>query len=212
MTPAVKICGITRAADALHAEALGAAAVGFIFYPKSPRYLEPDSARDISDLLGPFVARVGVFVNETAGHISETARSARLTAVQYHGDTDPRTIADATGLRVIMAFRIGPGFDPASIRETGADACLLDACVPGQYGGTGETCDWDTARACTPFGRVILAGGLHSGNVTEAVRRVRPWGVDVSSGVESAPGVKDHNKMRAFFRALDDTGTSESCT
>ena len=210
--PVVKICGITRADDALHAEALGADAVGFIFYPKSPRYLDPDSAREISDLLGPFIARVGVFVNETAGHIAAVARSAGLTAIQYHGDSDPRTIADATGLRVIMAFQVGSGFDPARIGDMEADACLLDACVKGQYGGTGVTCDWDTALACTQFGRIILAGGLHSGNIAEAIKRVRPWGVDVSSGVESAPGVKDHDKMRAFLRALDKTGVSESCT
>ncbi len=203
---AVKICGITRPEDARLAEDCGAAAVGFVFHPPSPRYIEPGKAKAISDGLGPFVTRVGVFVNEPAERIRAIAAEAGLDAIQLYGDEPPSYVAGLLGLRIIRAFRVGPEFDPKTPSDWPADAYLLDACEPGAYGGTGRTCDWDTARACAERYRIILAGGLAPDNVGAAVRAVQPWGVDVSSGVESSPGVKDHDAVRAFFAAVRNSG------
>lgn len=202
----VKICGIMRAEDALAAETCGADAVGFVFYPESPRYIEPAKAAKISAGLGPFVTRVGVFVNESPKRIRAIAADAGLDAIQLHGDEPPSYAAGLPGLRIIRAFRAGPGFDPETPSNWPADAYLLDACEPGAYGGTGRKGDWDVARACAERYRVILAGGLTPDNVGAAVCAVRPWGVDVSSGVESSPGVKDHDAVRAFFAAVRNSG------
>ncbi|MFC1650313.1 phosphoribosylanthranilate isomerase [Candidatus Latescibacterota bacterium] len=200
----VKICGITRAGDAVIAESLGASAVGFVFYPKSPRYITPESAGRISVGLGPFVARVGVFVDEEPSIVMKTVHDAKLTAVQLHGAEDNDYIEKLHGISVIKAFRIDPAFDCQSVNGYKADAFLFDAYVKdGSYGGTGETFDWNKIEDCKKYGKIILAGGLNAANISDAVKTVSPWAVDVSSGVEKSPGIKDHGKLKEFFEALD---------
>ena len=210
MTVRVKICGITQCDDALLAEELGASAVGFMFYPQSPRYIKPEGARIISESLGPFIARVGVFVDEDPAVVAETAATAGLTAVQLHGSENTdylRKLSEETCDRVplpgiIKALRVGPDFDPEELRRCPADAYLLDAFEKGRYGGTGKTFDWECVLPCLHYGKIILAGGLAADNITEALRIVKPWGVDVSSGVELMPGIKDHKKMNMFFKTI----------
>ena len=210
MTVRVKICGITQCDDALLAEELGVSAVGFVFYPQSPRSIKPEDARFISESLGPFIARVGVFVDEDPTVVAETAAIAGLTTVQLHGSENPdylRQLSVETHSRVpllgiIKVFRVGPDFDPEELRRCPAGAYLLDAFEEGRYGGTGKTFDWERVLPCLHYGKIILAGGLTADNITEALRIVKPWGVDVSSGVERKPGIKDHGKMKMFFKKI----------
>ncbi len=199
----VKICGITRIEDALHAERLGAFAVGFIFFRKSPRYIDPEAAGRVSRALGPRIARIGVFVDEEPDEVRRIASVVALTSVQLHGDEPPEYLRKLSGTEVIKAFRVGRDFEPGHLSRYPAGWFLLDTFVPGVGGGTGKTFDWSLARPCREYGRVILAGGLHAGNLREAVQIAAPWGVDVSSGVEVSPGVKDHEKMDALFQALE---------
>ena len=195
----VKICGITRSEDAEAAIALGAGALGFVFWPKSPRYVDPEAARAIVASLPPFVTTVGVFVDQSARLVNGVAARVGLSAVQLHGD-EPVTVIDEIDRPVVTAFAMG---DTTRIEE--ADAwparvrLLIDVCDPAARGGTGRTVDWQRAAAVAAARPVLLAGGLKAENVAEAIRTVRPFGIDVSSGVESAPGVKDHARMRAFF-------------
>ncbi len=204
----VKICGIKRCDDAVLAEELGASAVGFVFYSESPRYIEPESARIISEVLGPFIARVGVFVNEDPAVVMKTVMTAGLTVVQLQGSEDPAYIRQlneysVTGkFGVIKSFRVGSDFHPEELRCYSTGAYLLDTCEKGRYGGTGKTFDWKRALPCSKYGKIILAGGITADNITEAIRIVKPWGVDVSSGVECEPGVKDHKKMKLFFETI----------
>jgi phosphoribosylanthranilate isomerase len=201
----VKVCGITRLVDAEAAIAFGAGALGFVFWPKSPRFIDPFRARAIIAALPPLVATVGVFVNQPADYANGVASLVGLSAVQLHGD---ETAAFAGLMRrpVIKAIAIDgvgadlgrPGVDGWSERVT----VLLDAHDPEQRGGTGRTIDWAMAAAIAGARRVLLAGGLTPENVAEAVRSVQPFGIDVSSGVEAKPGVKDHGRLRAFFDAL----------
>lgn len=205
MKERVKICGITRLEDALEAERLGASAVGFVFFRNSKRYITPDHAGEISTRLGPFIARVGVFVDEDIARVDDIAVRARLTAVQLHGSEDPGYAERLRnrGLRIIKAFRVGPDFTPDLLMAYTIDAFLLDSGdSEGTYGGTGKSFDWHRAAGCEQYGKIILAGGLTAGNVREAVAAVKPWAVDVSSGVEVSPGIKDAQKMRSFFTAL----------
>lgn len=199
MTTRVKICGITCLDDAICAADAGADAVGFIFYSRSPRYVSPAEAGRIVDRLPPFVTPVGVFVNSPRADIAPVVRDAGLGAVQLHGDERPD---DCLGWRVpvIKAFRVGESFDLELLRSYPASAYLLDTYAQGTYGGTGLTFDWDVAVRATSWGRVILSGGLSCEVVSEAVDRVRPYAVDVCSGVEVEPGKKDHNKIRTFIR------------
>lgn len=177
----------------------GADAVGFIFYPGSPRYVCPAEAGRIVERLPPFVTPVGVFVNSLRANVEGVVRDAGLGAVQLHGDEDP---ADCIGWRVpvIKAFRVGESFDPALLQDYQAGAYLLDTYRHGTYGGTGLTFDWDVAVVAASFGRVILSGGLSCEVVAEAVGRVHPYAVDVSSGVEVEPGKKDHKKVCSFIK------------
>jgi phosphoribosylanthranilate isomerase len=193
----VKICGITRAEDADAAVALGAQAIGFLFWPESPRFIEPERAREIAYRLPPSVISVGVFVNQTAEHVSRIVNLVGLKAVQLHGDETPQFAAALT-IPSIKALTLDGPFDawPADTM------ILLDAHDPQRRGGTGRTIDWSAAADIASRRRTILAGGLTPDNVAEAVARVRPFGVDVSSGVESAPGVKDHQRLRALFEAV----------
>lgn len=198
----VKICGITSAADALTAVAAGADALGFMFYPPSPRYLTVDAARAITRELPPFVARVGVFVDADEERIAETVKRVGLDTVQLHGSESPEFAARLTGARVIKAMRMeGPAALErlAGFREF---AWLLDSYVAGSFGGTGQTFNWDLAcEAVRRGGQVILAGGLTVDNVARAVAAVGPHAVDVSSGVEVSPGRKDPAKVRDFIAA-----------
>jgi phosphoribosylanthranilate isomerase len=195
----VKVCGVTRIEDAAAACELGAAAVGFIFWPESPRFIDPYRARAIVRTLPPFVTPVGVFVNQPPDYVNGVASLVHLGAVQLHGDEDAEYIA-RINRPVIKAVSNGTA-DAARTwsRET---MLLVDAHDPERRGGTGATADWDAAARLARSRRVLLAGGLTAENVRDALARVRPFGVDVSSGVESAPGIKDRDRMEAFFRIV----------
>lgn len=188
----VKICGITNREDAQAAIDGGAAALGFNFYPASPRYITEDAAAAILDALTADVLKVGVFVNEDG---AAAARRLALDVVQLHG---PGCAAPLT-VRVWRAVSAGPGFAVASLGAVDGEAVLLDAAAGGLYGGTGRTFDWTLAAGAPK--KIIVAGGLDSTNVREAIERARPWGVDACSRIESAPGRKDHVKMAAFLKA-----------
>ena len=198
----VKICGITRREDALLAVELGAWAVGFVFWPGSPRYCDPRTARAIITALPPSVVTVEVFVDQPAGHVRMVAAESGITTIQLHG-RESVLFAQSLGRPVFKAVAVSNGFTAASLDEIPADiTVLLDAFDPATHGGTGRTIDWSAAASAAARRPVILAGGLNAGNIAEAVRHVRPRAVDLSSGVESAPGVKDAAKLHAFFNAL----------
>jgi len=201
----VKICGVTRIADAEAAVEAGANAIGFVFWPKSPRFVDPFRARAIAAALPPFVTAVGLFVNQPAEYINGVASLVRLGAIQLHGDKKP---ADAALIRrpIVRAC----GITAADAEDTQARLALwpphvtllLDAHDPERRGGTGRTVDWATAARIASQRRTILAGGLTPDNIAEAIARVRPFGVDVSSGVEQALGIKDRAKIRALFESI----------
>ena len=209
MPTRVKICGITRLEDAELAVELGAAALGFNFYPPSPRYIGLREARAIIEQLAPFVTTVGVFADETDyERILLTARQARVGTLQVDGF--PRSSAPdlqplAERYSIIVTLRVTEGFKPENLRLVkGGETFLLDASHPTLRGGTGRTFDWNLAREAKRYGRIILAGGLTSENVGDAIRTARPYAVDVASGVESSPGKKDAAKLRAFFAAVEE--------
>ena len=199
----IKICGITREEDAWAAIEAGADALGFVFVPGTPRFIEPGRAAAITRSLPPFVSRVGLFVNADPEHIRATVAEARLDTVQLHGDEPPEVGLSLLGpVRVIQAFRVqGPEtLQRLPDYRKSADAWLLDAYVPGTAGGTGARFDWNLAVQARELGHpLILAGGLKPENIAEAVRQVRPFAVDVSSGVESSPGQKDAEKIRKLI-------------
>lgn len=196
----VKICGITNINDALHAVDAGADALGFIFYPESPRYIPPDIACSIIKRLPPFITSVGVFVNADRDDIQRVIKECELSLVQLHGDESSDDCL-ALGRPVIKAIRLRSRDDLILMREYAVRGFVLDAYVDGTWGGTGETVDWGLAREATRYGPTILAGGLTPDNVGRAVAEVQPFGVDVSSGVETAPGKKDSEKVRQFIVA-----------
>lgn len=195
----MKICGITNLDDARHAADCGADALGFVFYPGSPRCVDPDQVRLIIAELPPMITTVGLFVNESPARIRQTVEFCGLNAVQLHGDEDPDQCCYAP-YRVIKALRLRPGMDDRTFSAYQVSALLLDAYVPDKPGGTGHCCDWERAKEIASRHRVILAGGLNPENVTEAVRLVQPYAVDVSSGVEAKPGQKDPEKVACFIR------------
>ena len=201
----IKICGITREGDARAAIDAGADALGFVFVPGTPRFIEPGRAAAIVRGLPPFVSRVGLFVNADPGFIRTTLAEVRLDTVQLHGDESPQMGRDLRGqARVIQAFRVqGPEtLDRLPAHRESSDAWLLDAYVPGASGGTGARFDWNLAIRARELGHpLILAGGLKPENIAEAVRQVRPFAVDVSSGVEIAPGRKDPERIRRLIDA-----------
>jgi phosphoribosylanthranilate isomerase len=203
MPTRIKICGLTRLEDAQRAADLGAAALGFNFYPLSPRYIEPAAARAIIGRLPPFVVAAGVFANETdAGLVISQAREAGATTVQMHGPRFPALDELRAVFTLVVAVAVREGFKPEELRKIRPSAYLLDAFDPDRLGGTGRTFDWKAAREAKQYGPIILAGGLTPENVAQAVREVRPFAVDVASGVESAPGIKDAAKLQAFFTAV----------
>jgi phosphoribosylanthranilate isomerase len=199
----VKICGITQTKDGEAAVALGASALGFICWPGSPRFVTADRVRAIVAALPPSLTTVGVFVNQPARHINAVARETGLNAVQLHGDETP-AIAAEVALPVIKSVTLDSTDESApSVDEWPDDVVLLaDARDPVRRGGTGVTTDWSAAAALAARRRLLLAGGLNAENVAAAVARVRPYGIDVSSGVEQSPGVKDHEKLAALFAAI----------
>jgi phosphoribosylanthranilate isomerase len=194
----IKICGITRLEDARAAIAEGADALGFVFWPKSPRCITPGAVRAIVGNLPASVMYVGVFVNQAVDEVNGVAELAGLTHVQLHGD-ETAEFARGLGRPVIRAVSLpADGFEDGWPAET---TWLVDACDPERRGGTGMQADWNTAAEAASRRRVILAGGLRPENVADAIARVRPFGIDVSSGVELAPGVKDPARLAALFRA-----------
>lgn len=194
----IKICGITNVEDALQAAACGADALGFVFYEKSPRCVSPEQAREIISGLPPLVTTVGLFVNEEPQTIRDTAAFCRLDRVQLHGDESPEDCL-LPPLRVIKALRVR---DAASLARTDdyPGDLLLDAWSDQAYGGTGHSFDWQLACELAARRPIILAGGLNPDNVAEAVARLKPYAVDVSSGVELSPGRKDYEKVAEFIR------------
>ena len=195
--PIFKICGITRLSDALHAIEHGAGALGFVFWPQSPRYIAPERAADIIVSLSPDVDAVGVFVNESIDGIRAIVAKTGISAIQLHGD-EPPDYAPALGWPVLKAITVAQADDAAGAwpAET---TFLMDAADPVRRGGTGTTVDWQQAAAAARGRRVVLAGGLTPDNVAAAIDTVRPFGVDVSSGVEDAPGVKNQDKVARFL-------------
>ena len=202
MSTAVKICGIKRMPDALMAARLGAHAIGLVFYAGSPRHIAPAAAALIARRLPPFVTSVGLFVNADAQQVARVLAQVPLNLLQFHGDEPPEFCA-GFGVPYLKAVRVKPGIDLIEYarRYEGARGLLLDAYVESTPGGTGTTFDWDMIPRQLPL-PLVLSGGLTADNVAAAIRRVRPAAVDVSSGVESAPGVKDEHKIAAFIRSV----------
>jgi phosphoribosylanthranilate isomerase len=202
-TVRVKICGIRSLDEALAAQELGVDALGFNFWEHSPRYISPAEVETMIRELNPFVACIGVFVNERAESVREIQQRLGLGAVQLHGDESPEYCSALAPIRVIKAFRVSDGFDPASVETYRVGAILLDAGVPGQFGGTGRSFDWRVALEVKKYGPLVLAGGLNAENVREAVQRVRPSVIDVCSGVEAEPGRKDLEKMKRLMAEVE---------
>jgi len=195
----VKICGITRYEDARIAIGQGVDALGFIFYPKSPRYITPESARDIIRKLPPCVSRVGVFVNEDAERVKKTVAYTGIDTLQLHGNETP-AYCDSFTMTTVKAFSVGVHALPA-LTEYPVNGFLLDTWDRSSPGGTGRTFDWSIAqRICLRHNNVILAGGLGPTNLKEAIETVRPYGVDLNSGVEVKPGIKNPHKVRDAMR------------
>ncbi len=198
----VKICGITNEVDAGRAARLGASAVGFVFYKKSPRFLSPFKAKKIIETLPPFVSPVGVFVNHNLGAIRDIIGHTGIHAVQLHGDEDPHFCSRLRryNVKVIKVFRVGEGFNPKDVEAFKVDAFLFDTADKDQYGGTGKTFDWQFLHEIKSLNvPIILSGGLNASNVIEPVNALKPYAVDVSSSIEEAPGKKDGKKMKEFI-------------
>jgi len=200
----IKICGVTTLEDANLCADLGVDMIGLNFYRQSPRYLEPDQARKIIEALPRRICRVGVFVDATAEQIRTAAKEAGIETVQLHGNAPPEMCRELTGeYRVIRAFSTSRQFRPENAAAFPDCDSLLDSYDPKLRGGTGVTCDWLAARATRAFTRyLILSGGLNAQNVGEAIAVVRPQAVDVCSGVESAPGVKNDDAIKEFITAV----------
>ena len=195
----VKICGMTNLKDVKVAVDGGVDAVGFIFYKKSPRSVTMQAVREIVLELPPFVDSVGVFVNETAEQINKIADRCNLDRVQLHGNESP-TFCKKIRRRVIKAIRVKDIQSLKKLSDYPVSSFLLDTFSEDQYGGTGKVFDWNLAYPAKKYGPIILAGGLTPNNVRQAIQRIQPYGVDVCSGVESQPGIKDHKKMQTFLK------------
>jgi len=197
----IKICGLTRAEDVRAAVEAGADAIGFVFYPPSPRFVSFDRAAELCRLVPPFVTTVGLFVNAGRDYVDKALDAVPLQLLQFHGD-ESEAACRGFGRPYVKAARMRPGFDLLKYAACfpGAQGLLLDAFVEG-YGGGGETFDWSLIPADLPL-PLILSGGLNAGNVGEAVERVQPWGVDVSSGVEAAKGIKDAARIVEFVAGV----------
>ncbi len=195
----VKICGITNLRDAELAVSLGADAIGFVF-AESPRKISVQTAARISKALGPLVTTVGVFVNESPERMRRIAEECGLNALQLHGDETPGVLGRLKGLKLIKAVRVGSGFRAATMKGYHPAAFLFDTRSKGKYGGTGKVFDWNLLSGLQLKVPMILSGGLNPDNVGEAVRRIRPYAVDVSGGVEASPGKKSARLLKEFIR------------
>jgi len=195
----IKICGITNIDDALLAVDAGADALGFVFFGASPRNVSPEQARAIIRHLPPFIQTVGLFVNESLATINETADNCGLDIIQLHGEESP-DFCTGVKRRVLKALRVRNFGSLDSMPSYQVSAFLLDAWSPIARGGTGQTFNWDIAASAAADRKIILAGGLSCDNISDAIKKVRPYGVDVSSGVEAAPGKKDAVKITEFIR------------
>lgn len=205
----VKICGVMDPDDARDAALLGADAIGLNFYEKSPRCIDATQAARIIESIPALVSVVGVFVNHPDPQgLEDLAVSLGLHAVQLHGSETPDYCSMIHRVKVIKAFRVDPAFRVESMRSYGHGMFLLDTGSGAQFGGTGKVFDWDQAYGANAFGWITVAGGLHAGNVADAVARLHPFAVDVSSGVESRPGRKDYEKMRRFIETVRQTDVS----
>jgi len=202
MATAVKICGITRRADAQEAARLGAHALGFVFYAKSPRNIANERAAEIVKAVPPFVTTVGLFVNPAVREVENVLKEVPLNLLQFHGE-EPADFCAQFGVPYIKAVRVKAGLDLLQYAQIygAARGLLLDAFVDGTHGGTGTAFDWNLIPRGLPL-QVILSGGLNPANVAAAIRRVAPWAVDVSSGVEASPGIKDPQKIAAFMKEV----------
>lgn len=199
----IKICGITTPEDARMAALLGADSIGLNFYEHSPRSINSKQAVRIIESLPPFVTAVGVFVNfRDPERLEDFALSLRLDAVQLHGAESPDYCSVIKRIKIIKAFQVRDDFKVDRLRGYSASAFLLDAYSPSKFGGTGQVFNWKLVKEANVFGPIILAGGLQSDNVQSAIKRLRPFAVDVSSGVENKPGEKDYDLMAKFVRAV----------
>lgn len=204
----VKVCGITRLEDALACYESGVHALGFNFYRKSPRYIQPSEAREIISRLPPWIHSTGVFVNEAnPGEVEDIARIVGLNSIQLHGDESPEYCRNLGAFPLIKAFRVGPDFSVHFLSAFPVSMILLDGLRAGEFGGTGHCCDWELAASIAGRYPTVLSGGLTPLNVEQAIRQVRPSAVDVCSGVESGPGIKSRDAIRMFMESVFRTGT-----
>lgn len=199
----IKICGMTDKNEVSHAIACGVDALGFIFFQKSPRNIEPDRAREIIESFPPFIDAVGVFVNEAPEVVAEIVKYCRLSTVQLHGSESPEYCRQIPG-RIVKAFQIAPGLTPddLGVYEDVVSGFLLDTFHKEVRGGTGETFDWSRVDKLHPRKPIILAGGITPDNVAEAIRQVKPYGIDANSGLETAPGRKDISKITRLIETV----------
>lgn len=202
MPTRIKICGITRIEDATAAAIAGADAIGFVFYRNSPRFIDPQQAKQIAAAIPPFVSTVGLFVDAPVEEVEASVSAFHVDYLQFHGD-EPPDYCSQFGMPFLKAIRVRPGLDLLQYAAdfTAARALLLDAFVEGVPGGTGLAFDWRLIPKNLPL-PIILSGGLSPDNITGAVREIRPWAVDVSSGVEAAKGIKDADKIKQFIRGV----------
>jgi len=197
------MCGITNHEDAQKASYYGAWAVGFIFYKKSPRYISPSRAKKLIEALPPFITPVGVFVNAKDRAVRDVCNFAKIHTVQFSGDESAVYCKRFKDFKIIKGFRLGNFFDISLINKYKVDAYLFDKYKEGEFGGTGETFNWELLKDKKFEKPVILSGGLNPGNVKEAIDTINPYAVDVSSGIEKSPGIKDPRKIREFYESIN---------
>ncbi len=197
----IKICGITNMEDAMLACEWGADALGFIFYRKSKRYIAPEIARSVISSLPPFITTVGVFVNHSLEEIIAIKDKTAINMVQLHGDETPE-FCSLVPLKVIKAIRVKDNLDVDKVAQYPVQAILFDTYSDAEYGGTGKSFNWEILQNISNLSNIILSGGLSPENVAQAISTVKPYAVDVSSGVEESPGKKDHMKLKKFIEAV----------
>ena len=197
----VKVCGITNRSDALMCQSAGADALGFIFYKGSKRFVDPEKAAEIIHILSPFVLKVGVFVNESPEFVNGTAEEIGLNAVQLHGDESPET-ASQIKFPVIKSFRIKEGFNFSMLKKYGRASFLLDTHSASEYGGTGNSFSWGVIPE-EIRNEIILAGGVSAANISQIIETINPAAVDLSSSLEEKPGIKDEEKVKTFFKIIN---------
>jgi len=195
----IKICGITTIDDALFCAENGADALGFVFYRKSKRFIEPEAAAEIISRIPPFITAVGVFVDEERSTILNILNTCHLNVLQFHGDETPQYVQSFTQQKVIKAIRVKDANSIKSIKDFKVSAFLLDSYVKGVQGGTGVTFNWALVEEAKQYGKIILSGGLNPGNIKEAIMKVKPYAVDASSSLETAPGIKNRELVKQFI-------------